>query len=69
MSLCIDSRARLASNMDNDGLEACMHEKAFAELMVCLENTSSDENSLLSSDSGTLLNCIGQTGAYWSHFG
>ena len=35
-----------------------MHGIAFAELVVFLENASSDENSLLSSDSGTLLNCI-----------
>ena len=52
------NRARLASPMDNDGVEACMHGKAFAELVVCLENASIDENSLLSSDSVTLLNCI-----------
>ena len=52
------SRARLASPMDNDEVEACMHEKAFAELVVCLENGSSYEDSLLSSDSVTLLNCI-----------
>ena len=35
-----------------------MHGIAFAELVVFLENASSDENSLLSSDSGTLLSCI-----------
>ena len=35
-----------------------MHGIAFAELVVFLENASSDENSLLPSDSGTLLNCI-----------
>ena len=52
------NRARLAPPMDNDGVEACMHGIAFAELVVFLENASSDENSLLSSDSGTLLNCI-----------
>ena len=52
------NRARLAHPMDNDGVEACMHGIAFAELVVFLENASSDENSLLSSDSGTLLNCI-----------
>ena len=52
------NRARLASSIDNDGVEACMHGIAFAELVVLLENTSSDENSLLSSDSVTLLNCI-----------
>ena len=52
------NRARLAQPMDNDGVEACMHGIAFAELVVFLENASSDENSLLSSDSGTLLNCI-----------
>ena len=57
--LCaLHNRARLAPPMDNDGVEACMHGKAFAELVVFLENASSDENSLLSSDSGTLLNCI-----------
>ena len=32
-----------------------MHGIAFAELAVFLENASSDENSLLSLDSGTLL--------------
>ena len=52
------NRARLASPMDNDGVEACMHGISCAELVVFLENASSDENSLLSSDSGTLLNCI-----------
>ena len=52
------NRARLASPMDNDGVEACMHGIAFAELVVFLENPSSDENSLLSSDSLTFLNCI-----------
>ena len=52
------NRARLASPMDTDGVEACMHGIAFAELVVFLENASSDENSLLSSDSGTLLNCL-----------
>ena len=57
--LCVlYNRARLASPMDNDGVEACMHGIAFAELVVFLENASSHENSLLSSDSGTLLNCI-----------
>ena len=35
-----------------------MHGIAFAELVIFLENASSDENSLLSSDSGTLLNSI-----------
>ena len=52
------NRARLAPPMDNDGAEACMHGIAFAELVVFLENVSSGENSLLSSDLGTLLNCI-----------
>ena len=52
------NRARLASPMDNDGVEACMHGIAFAELVVFLENASSDGNSLLSSDPVTLLNCI-----------
>ena len=55
-ALC--NRARLVSPMDNDGVEACMHGIAFAELVVFFENASSDENSLLSSDSETLLNCI-----------
>ena len=50
------NRARLAPPMDNDGVEACMYGIAF--VVVFLENASSDENSLLSSDSGTLLNCI-----------
>ena len=35
-----------------------MHGIVFAELVVFLENASSDKNNLLSSDSGTLLNCI-----------
>ena len=52
------NRARLAPPIDNDGEEACMHEIVFAELVVFLEDASSDENSLLSSDSGTLLNSI-----------
>ena len=52
------NRARLASPMDNEEVEAYMHGIAFAELVVFLENASSDENSLLSSDSVTLLNCI-----------
>ena len=52
------NRARLAFPMDNDGVGACMHGIAFAELVVFLENASSDEDSLLSSDSVTLLNCI-----------
>ena len=52
------NRARLAPLMDYDRVEACMHGIAFAELVVFLKNASSDENSLLSSDSVTLLNCI-----------
>ena len=36
------NRARLAQPMDNDGVEACMHGIAFAELVVFLENASSD---------------------------
>ena len=59
LCLCaLFNRARLAPPMDNDGVEACIHGIAFAQLVVFLENASSDENSLLSSDSGTLLNCI-----------
>ena len=52
------NRARLAPPMDNYGVEACMHGIAFAELVVFLENASSDENSLLSSGSGALLSSI-----------
>ena len=44
--------------MDNDGVEACMYGIAFAELVVFLENASSDENSLLPSDSKALVNSI-----------
>ena len=40
------NRARLASPMDIDGVEACMHGIAFAELVVFLGNESRDENSL-----------------------
>ena len=44
--LCaLDNRARLASPRDNDGVEACMQGIAFAELVVFLEDTSSDEDS------------------------
>ena len=43
------NRARLAPLMHNDGVEACMPGTAFAELVVFLENASSDENSLLPS--------------------
>ena len=42
------NRVKLASPMDSDGVEACMHGIAFAELVVFLENASSDDNSLLS---------------------
>ena len=52
------NRARLAPPMDNDGVEACMHGIAFAELVVFLENASSDENSLLSSYSGSLFSIL-----------
>ena len=45
-SLCaLYNRARLASPRDNDGVEACMHGIAFAELVVFLEATSSDDDS------------------------
>ena len=39
------SRATLASPRDNDGVEACMHGIAFAELVAFLEDTSSGEDS------------------------
>ena len=39
------NRARLASPRANDGMEACMHGMAFAELVAFLEDTSSDEDS------------------------
>ena len=40
------NRARLASPRDNEEVEACMHRIAFAEIVVFLEDTSSDEDSV-----------------------